>query len=367
MALTRKKRVVFATTAVALSVCFGLLLLEIAMRIFLVRRGEFIDSLHEQVSREWGGELTLFDMVQPSGSFNRVYELIPGANGAFVGQPLLINSAGFRDPERTVQKPPGVKRVAVLGDSVAFGWGVREEDRFSNVLEKLLNEQTTSTTKWEVLNFAVPGYNTVMEYATWWDKVMLYKPDVLLLSLVDNDDELPNFVRIRPQAWSLTRCFIYETIRDQLIGRKLGDTARLAAGGVAEAGGVGHASNVAGFRPELVPPEYRFLMGEGAMRSSMAELAKEARMHNATPLCVVHRVYEKPTGEAAGVLDSDRLVPMATQAGFQVIDPGPAILKYLEDHHLPDAAVYVRTNDVHPNPTVHKIIAEQIAPIVKQL
>jgi hypothetical protein len=243
---------------------------------------------------------------------------------------------------------------------------VRQEDRFSDVLESLLNAQTsgTSAVKWEVLNFAVPGYNTVMEYATWWDKVMFYKPDVLLVSLVDNDDELPNFVRIRPQAWSLTRCFVYETIRDQLIGRKLGDTARLASGGVAEAGGVGHASNVTGFRPELVPEEYRFLMGEGAMHGALRGLAKEARMHNAVPLCVVHRIYEKPTPEAAGILGSERLPRMAKESGFEVIDPGPAILKYLGDHHLDESAASVRKNDIHPNATVHRIIAEQIAPVV---
>ena len=348
----------FIVLACSIGLLAGLILLEISIRIFLVRRGEFIDQIHLTMSREYGGDVTLFDIIRAASDTARVYEMIPGANGIFVGQPLLINRDGFRDAEHAMHKQPGVKRVAILGDSVAFGWGVQQLDRFSDQLQDMLQ---TSNTKCEVLNFAVPGYNTVMELATFRDKVLAYEPDILLLSLVDNDDELPNFVRVRPQAWSLRHCFIVETIRDRLIGRKLGDTARFALGGIAEAGGVGHASDAVGFRPELVPPEYRFLVGEKAMRAALEQLAAEAKQRGILPVCVVHRAFEKPTADAAGSALSARLVDLAQIAGFEVIDPSPAILQYLREHHLDAKGLWVKPDDFHPSPTGHRILADQIA------
>jgi lysophospholipase L1-like esterase len=256
-----------------------------------------------------------------------------------------------------------VKRIAVLGDSVAFGWGVAPEARFSNLLETLIN---TSGTRCEVLNFAVPGYNTVMELATFREKVLAFQPDVLLLSFVDNDDELPNFVRLAPHAWSLDKCFILETIRDQLVGRKLGDTARLALGGIAQAGGVGHGKDAVGFRPELVPPEYRFLVGEKAMVEALNTLSREAKDHHILPVCVIHRGIEKPTAQAAGMVGARRLAPLAWQAGFTVVDPAPALLAYLNTRHADEKALWVNENDFHPNPAGHRIIAEQLLPTLEQ-
>jgi lysophospholipase L1-like esterase len=359
MPLTRRRRLLFACTAIFLGTAFGLILLEISVRIFLVRRAQFSDAVRDQVSREWGGDLTLFDFIRPAADTARVYEMIPGANGRFVGQPVLINDDGFRDKARSRQKPHGVKRVAVLGDSIAFGWGVPQEARFSDRLETMLS---TSSTQCEVLNFAVPGYNTVMELATFRDQVLAFEPDVVLLSFVDNDDELPNFVRLSPHAWSLDRCFLLETIRDQMVGRKLGDTARLALGGIAEAGGVGHAKDAVGFRPELVPPEYRFLVGEKAMVQALKLMADDARTSGIRPVCVVHRMIQKPTPQAVGLLGSRRLVPLAEQAGFMVVDPGPALLEYLAKQHADEKALWINKNDFHPNAIGHGLIAEQLAP-----
>ena len=38
-----------------------------------------------------------------------------------------------------MEKPPGVRRVAVLGDSIAFGYWVAEDDGFARQLEVLLD------------------------------------------------------------------------------------------------------------------------------------------------------------------------------------------------------------------------------------
>jgi len=55
------------------------------------------------------------------------YELRPGARAAAEVE-YRINAAGLRGPEADVPKPPGRSRVAVLGDSIAFGYWVAEAD-----------------------------------------------------------------------------------------------------------------------------------------------------------------------------------------------------------------------------------------------
>lgn len=52
-----------------------------------------------------------------------------------------VNTLGLRGPDRPIEKPPGVARVAVLGDSVVWGWGVAEEDGMVARLEARLGSR----------------------------------------------------------------------------------------------------------------------------------------------------------------------------------------------------------------------------------
>ena len=66
-----------------------------------------------------------------------------------------INSQGMRDYEYPYQKGKDVFRIAVLGCSRTYGYGVNMEETYSKVLESMLNEKHK---KVEVLNFGVNGY-----------------------------------------------------------------------------------------------------------------------------------------------------------------------------------------------------------------
>jgi len=89
------------------------------------------------------------------------FELRPGAVAA-AEVDYRINAAGLRGPEVEEEKSAGVVRVAVLGDSIAFGYGVAEADAFPRQLEGLLNTGRRDG-RAEVLNFGVPGYNLDQE------------------------------------------------------------------------------------------------------------------------------------------------------------------------------------------------------------
>lgn len=96
-----------------------------------------------------------------------------------------INSLGFREREITKQKPANVFRIAVVGDSLTYGQGIAEEERFSRIIEQILNETKGG---YEVLNFGRPGAETI-DHISFLDDVFELDPDFILLQWFINDVE----------------------------------------------------------------------------------------------------------------------------------------------------------------------------------
>lgn len=118
-------------------------------------------------------------------------ELKPDYRGLYYGDMIKINSAGFRDHEYSLRKEKGTYRIVFLGDSMTFGPAVALEDLCPKVLERLLNNKASSdrwdVQKIEVLNFSVPGYNTIQEYEYLKTKIIFYEPDLIILNFFMND------------------------------------------------------------------------------------------------------------------------------------------------------------------------------------
>jgi lysophospholipase L1-like esterase len=102
------------------------------------------------------------------------------------GIPLRINSHGFRDQE-WLPADSGQEfdlRIAVLGDSVTFGAGVEECERWTDILEESIRAETPQRAT-IVMNFGLPGY-TLEQMAQCYEHVVRpYKPDLVLLVLND--------------------------------------------------------------------------------------------------------------------------------------------------------------------------------------
>ena len=112
------------------------------------------------------------------------YTLIkPGSHYEWQGIPVDINSHGLRGPETTYEKPPATFRILNLGDSVAMGWGVREENTYGQQLEALLNEQGKGDLRYEVINAGVPGWNLENDLAYLQAEGLKYEPDLILLDM----------------------------------------------------------------------------------------------------------------------------------------------------------------------------------------
>lgn len=129
----------------------------------------------------------------PPGLFRpsptRAFEHRPNFRGKDIrGNPIQINSRGFRDREHLVPKPTAAYRILVLGDSVAFGDGLRAEETFVKRLEQGLNPNPSGKTV-EVLNAGVRGYNTFQELKLLEEAGLSYEPDLVLVAYVLNDAE----------------------------------------------------------------------------------------------------------------------------------------------------------------------------------
>jgi lysophospholipase L1-like esterase len=116
------------------------------------------------------------------------FELRPGGV-ARAEVEYRVNQLGLRGPETTIEKPPGVRRVAVLGDSIAFGYWVSDEQGLARQLETLLNGPGGGAGRVEVLNFGVPGYNLEQEIEALRAKALPLSPDLVILLFCLNDLE----------------------------------------------------------------------------------------------------------------------------------------------------------------------------------
>jgi lysophospholipase L1-like esterase len=91
------------------------------------------------------------------------------------------NSSGFRDIDHVVEKPVGIKRIIVVGDSLTEGYEVEWRAVFSRVIQSQLGDQ------FEVINIAAGGLNTPQEIHLFEQEGLAYKPDLVILNFVLND------------------------------------------------------------------------------------------------------------------------------------------------------------------------------------
>jgi hypothetical protein len=100
-----------------------------------------------------------------------------------------INSQGYRDRERTVNKPHGVYRVAVLGDSFTEARQVDLEKTFVSLAEEELNRRRCfGEHRVEVLNFGIGGFGTGQELLLLRERVWKFNPDLVVLQFYASND-----------------------------------------------------------------------------------------------------------------------------------------------------------------------------------
>jgi len=112
-------------------------------------------------------------------------QMRPGASASYEGPygrfTVNVNSLGFRGPERSPDKAPGVFRILCIGGSNVYGAGLDDNETWPARLEERLDAGAPG--RFEVWNLGVSGYNALNMIATARDALALYDPDLILFAL----------------------------------------------------------------------------------------------------------------------------------------------------------------------------------------
>lgn len=155
------------------------------------------------------GVTPLADIVQLSTNLMLTYELKPNLDKEFGHHALRTNSRGMRGSrEFTLEKPPGVTRVLGVGDSGMFGWNTQEGENYLAVLSRELNRRENEE-RVEVLNMAVPGYNTQQEIELLASRGTAYSPDVVIVGWNANDFDMPFFLARHDNHDKWNKSYLY--------------------------------------------------------------------------------------------------------------------------------------------------------------
>ena len=127
------------------------------------------------------------------------------------------NSLGYNDEEHGVDKPPGVYRILVLGDSFVEAFQVKLENTFHKVLEARLNEKGLEV---EVLAMGKSGWGAVRALEALEEEGLAYEPDLVILEFLggnDVRDSTPNlaqqYLKGRKETW------LHPELKKFLLGR----------------------------------------------------------------------------------------------------------------------------------------------------
>lgn len=100
---------------------------------------------------------------------------------------IFTNSAGFHDVEHPTEKPAGVYRILVLGDSYVEALQVPIEEGFTQRLQHELGTRVTGR-RIEVINLGVSGSGPSQYYRILEQKGLAYAPDLVIMAMLPGND-----------------------------------------------------------------------------------------------------------------------------------------------------------------------------------
>jgi D-alanyl-lipoteichoic acid acyltransferase DltB (MBOAT superfamily) len=238
---------------------------------------------------------------------------------------IRTNRWGMRDREYEKQRPAKTYRIALLGASTVMGWGVGDDQTFESLLETRLNQQPgAGAERYEILNFAVPGYQPLQQVPV-LSKAFEFQPNALFFVATGREGSratayLAEVVQKRiPIPYSelrslVSRAGITPEMSETLILRRL-----------------------IPFRRELLAWIYRRVVDESNSR-------------NILPLFI----FLPQVREGNWVEETPEILATASEAGFAIIDLSDVYKKHDVN------SVRLAEWDEHPNSLGHWLIAERL-------
>lgn len=359
------KNAAFAVVLVTVSSLIAFVVVEVGFREYLIRfpqARQLAAKKAETAVVEKGKQYGLIEIIEPNPDPEILYRPKPNLDGYFGTAVLKTNSHGMRGPEVSLAKPPGVIRVAGLGDSVMFGWGLPIEDSALSQLGEMLEKKYQRPV--QALNFGCPSYNTAVEVTIYRKIARRFHPDLAILLFVMNDFNMPS-LRIEPvQRFTLRKSYIWEQLRrraavywdDSVYERERIFMSRHHLGPMTDQ----EQKELDEWGKEL-DRHFKSMTGKRAVAAYLKQWADMLREDGIKGVFIYeHYTVIQPTEDVAYVLKAAR------SYGLEVLDMTPFYAAWLKEHHqrrLRD--VLWRThNDSHPNRERNRIIARAVLDLV---
>lgn len=288
------------------------------------------------------------EIIAESNVAGRGWELVPGASllwsfpdrrGDTRVLELTVPEQGWRGEPFAARARSGVLRIACVGDSQTFGWGVADDETLPYELERALTARAPAG-EFEVLNLGVP--NTNIEHKVAWIEsfaldlgaevivLELFFDDLWLdgIELAPNLDDRRRLARLRPGN-SGTLDFLREHSR---IVELVIEHTRQRIG----------AQAYASMYQRLLRPAHPV---RARTQAALERVAASTRARGVELVCIVYPLPVKVDRRwASAGLDSE-LCALARGAGIATLDLGPALERCIGpacihplDHHASASA-----------------------------
>ncbi|CAN5542894.1 hypothetical protein BH10BAC1_BH10BAC1_08370 [soil metagenome] len=262
--------------------------------------------------------------IRTNGLLPRVFR--PNAKARADNFSLEIDSLGLRDKEYSVKRPKATFRIALLGGSYESGAGVSNKEIFEYLVEEKLNENNTDsiTEKYEILNFAVPGYHLVQHVELCKTKVFKFEPNALI------------YVAHSGENWRLEG-FICDLIKTGA------DLKYPFLKEIKTLSGVKQTMSDLEIKERLSP----FI--DNIIQWSYIQIISECKKNNTTPVWA----YLPATADSTNTVEFEKIRGYATKLGFVIMD--------LSDVYgtIDRESIALSESDTHPNAKGHQLIFEK--------
>src|ERR1700733_336546 len=308
------------------AILLGCVAMEVALRVIFAHSLDFSMEMWKYA----------VELKRPVANPDLSFAHAPNRSAFLMGVPVSINSDGLRDREFSLEKPSGVYRVMMLGDSTTFGWGVKPEDTAAKFLERKLNaDLPAGYNRVEVMNTGVGNYDTVQE-VTYYETIgWKYHPDLVVLVFFIND---PEPVPVEKKGFLIDRSYLIAFATNRIDG----------------------AMRHIGVRPDW-KTYYASLYdddrpGFQACKKALISLAASTRSHDAKLLVAILPELHQINGDSYPFRAAHQKIrDVMTAENVSVLE----LIDGLKDHG-PEETLWVTALDDHPNAKANNLISDQL-------
>jgi lysophospholipase L1-like esterase len=322
----RRPSALLNSIVLVIAILFGCIAMEVALRVIFAHSLDFSMEMWKYAVK----------LKRPVANADLSFAHAPNRSAFLMGVPVSINSEGLRDREFSLEKPPGVYRVMMLGDSTTLGWGVRQEDTAAKLLERKLNEGLPAGFNHvEVINTGVGNYDTVQE-VTYYETIgWKYHPDLVVLVFFIND---PEPVPVEKKGFLIDRSYLIAFATNRIDG----------------------VMRHAGVRPDW-KTYYASLYDDNrpgfqACKKALISLAGSTRSHDAKLLVAILPELHQINGDSYPFRPAHQKIKDVMAAENA---PVLELIDGLKDHG-PEETLWVTALDDHPNAKANNLISDQL-------